>query len=73
MFKVYSTKTCGYCKMAQSLLEQRGHNFDVVTLMSPADVVALSEKVGHEVRTVPQIWHDDQYIGGYDQLREYLK
>lgn len=72
MFTIYSTQTCTYCKQAKQLIENKGFKYEEHTLTSPADVVVLSEKVGYPVRTVPQIWYEDQYIGGYDKLVEYF-
>ena len=72
MYTIYSTKTCTYCKQAKNLLEQRGERYEEIVLTSPADVQTLSERVGFDVRTVPQIWHEDKYIGGFDKLREYI-
>lgn len=72
MFTIYSTNTCTFCKQAKSLLTKRGLPFQENILLSPHDVKILSEKVGFEVKTVPQIWHNDTYIGGFAELDKYL-
>lgn len=72
MYTIYSTNACTYCKQAKNLLTIRGLSFKENILTSPMEVKVLSEKVGFEVKTVPQIWHNDTYIGGFAELDKYL-
>jgi len=73
-FTVYGRPGCGYCVAAVQLLKTKGHAFEYIDIytqgMAPAD---LSSVVGQTVRTVPQIIHGDQYVGGYTDLVPYLK
>ncbi len=66
--KVYSTTFCPYCVRAKQLLERKGVAFTEINLdqEAPEVRVELTQKTNH--RTVPQIFINDQFIGGFDQL-----
>ena len=65
--KVYSTRWCGYCVRAKALLEQRGIEFEEITLDDdPAFRQTIFDLTGGW--TVPQILIDDKPIGGYVEL-----
>ncbi len=65
--EIYSSLTCPYCHAAKDLLKQKEVEFIVhnVTLGG-----ALKKEMIERAkrRTVPQIFIDDQHIGGYDDL-----
>jgi len=66
--KIYSTNSCPYCVRAKQLLERKGMAYTEINLSAEAPEVrvALMEKTRH--RTVPQIFINEQFIGGFDQL-----
>jgi glutaredoxin 3 len=65
--QVYSTRWCGYCVRAKALLEQRGIEFEEITLDDdPAFRQTLFDLTGGW--TVPQILIDAKPIGGYVEL-----
>ncbi|ESK39681.1 glutaredoxin 3 [Acinetobacter nectaris CIP 110549] len=65
---IYSTTVCPYCVRAKQLLERKGISYKEVNLSNEApDVrIELMQRTNH--RTVPQIFINDQFIGGFDQL-----
>lgn len=65
---VYSTTVCPYCIRAKQLLERKGIEYKEVNLSNEAPEVRveLMQRTNH--RTVPQIFINDQFIGGFDQL-----
>ncbi len=65
---VYSTTVCPYCIRAKQLLERKGIAYKEVNLSQEAPEVRieLMQRTNH--RTVPQIFINDQFIGGFDQL-----
>jgi glutaredoxin 3 len=67
---VYSMQNCPYCVKAKNLLTQRGVPFAVEMIDEWPDAQwdALMKKSG--MKTVPQIYLDEQLIGGYTQLAE---
>lgn len=67
---VYSKKNCPFCAMAMEELKLRGISFDKIDLEEIGKTAA--EVTGRKVNTVPQIYIEGKYIGGYDQLMAFL-
>ena len=67
---VYGTQTCPYCTKAKSELSLRGMNFDFVDLDELGKTAA--EVTARPVTTVPQIYIEGQYVGGYTEMMEYF-
>ena len=65
---IYSTTVCPYCVRAKQLLERKGVVYKEINLSKEAPEVRfeLMQRTNH--RTVPQIFINDQFIGGFDQL-----
>ena len=66
--KVYSTTFCPYCVRAKQLLERKGVAYTEINLDKEEPEVRLELKKKTNHRTVPQIFINDQFIGGFDQL-----
>jgi glutaredoxin 3 len=65
--QLYTTRWCGYCVRAKTLLEQRGIAYDEISLdEDPAFRQTIHDLTGRW--TVPQILVDDEPIGGYVEL-----
>jgi glutaredoxin 3 len=65
--RVYSTRWCGYCVRAKTLLENRGIEYEEISLDDdPAFRQRLFDLTGGW--TVPQILIDGRPIGGYTEL-----
>jgi glutaredoxin 3 len=65
--RVYSTRWCGYCVRAKTLLENRGIEYEEISLDDdPAFRRKLFDLTGGW--TVPQILIDGRPIGGYTEL-----
>ncbi len=68
---IYSKDYCPYCKAAKRIFKERGWSFANIEV--GFDSVLLAEMVERSGRrTVPQIFSDDGYIGGYDDLVRLL-
>jgi glutaredoxin 3 len=66
---VYTTDWCPYCVRAKRLLSARGYAFEEINVEGDAEKRAwLLETTGR--RTVPQIFIDEQPVGGSDDLHE---
>ena len=69
---VYSTDYCPYCKLAKDLLTARGVTYTEIRVDLDAEKRdEMVKKSGR--RTVPQIFINDQPIGGYDDLAALAK
>lgn len=69
---IYTKEHCPYCKMAKELLSARHVAFEEIRIdldeSKRDEMVSLSQR-----RTVPQIFINDQPIGGYDDLAALAK
>lgn len=74
--EIYGRDNCTYCVKAKKACEAAKIPFTFIMLAGPeatatkAEVQARIDASGatHEVKTVPQIFVDDVWIGGYDRL-----
>ena len=70
MYKIYTQNNCGYCVAAKNLLDRKGEEYEEIHLENNPDAKNKLKQNG--LRTVPQIWLDEEYIGGYVELeRKY--
>ncbi|HET6804580.1 MAG TPA: glutaredoxin 3 [Frateuria sp.] len=66
--EVYSTAVCPYCVAAKNLLKSKGLQWNEVRVdADPAQRDLMLQRSGGR-RTVPQIFVNDQHVGGYDDL-----
>ena len=66
--EIYSTATCPYCVAAKNLLQSKGLAWRELRIdVDPAARRALLERAPG-ARTVPQIFINGTYLGGFDQL-----
>ena len=65
---MYCTAVCPYCVRAEQLLQRKGiTQIEKIRVdLEPELRLAMMEKTGR--RTVPQIYINDQHIGGFDDL-----
>lgn len=69
---IYTTTYCGYCHAAKKFLNDKNIAFKEVDITNEPDAKqALIEKTKH--RTVPQIFINDTFIGGYDDMMALVK
>jgi len=70
---VWSKDQCPYCVMAKDLLRTQGIEYEERNISQGAwTKEQLMEAVPH-ARTLPQVFIDQQLIGGYDQLKKYFQ
>lgn len=67
---VYGRNSCPYCAKAREELDIRGIQFDYINIEEIGKTAA--EVTGRKVKTVPQIYIEGKYVGGYNELMEYL-
>ena len=64
---VYSKSYCPYCDRAKALFKSKGVSFEEINLDDTPDAfTALKNRTG--MMTVPQIFINDQLIGGFQEL-----
>ena len=73
-YVIYSRDSCPWCERAKSLLESKGLSYEELKLGIDYDKEELRAKLGGIERlTVPQIFHDGNYIGNYEGLRSLIE
>lgn len=75
--KIYTMTGCPWCVRAKQILQNKNYQVEEVVLVrgtAEADAIKLSiqEKTGVVVRTLPQIFLGDEYIGGCTDLAKKL-
>ena len=66
---IYTTKTCPYCYKAKSLLKSLDVSYQEVSVDFNSKLRAeMASRAGKT--SVPQIWFDEEHIGGCDDLHE---
>jgi glutaredoxin 3 len=69
---VWSKNQCPFCVQAKALLESKGIEFEERNVSTDWTREQLLEAVP-TARTLPQIFLDDNYIGGFTELRKHLQ
>ena len=70
--KIYTKDNCIWCDRAKGLLNAHSIDFNEVDLSNDIERQNFYNKIGDNVKTVPQVYIDDKRIGGYPQLKEWL-
>ncbi|UXH79192.1 glutaredoxin family protein [Roseateles amylovorans] len=69
---LYSKSACPQCDTAKSLLKSRSLPFDEIKIDDEDERKAFYEKCGPSVRQMPQIFINDQRVGGVAGLQAAL-
>ena len=72
MFEIYGTLNCVYCDMAKKLLAVYDKEYTFIDVAEDEDITAAFFNKFPNVNQVPQITEGDQYVGGYNELKEWL-
>jgi glutaredoxin 3 len=67
---IYTTRTCGFCYAAKSLLTKKGLSFDEIDVSAdPAARQRMMLRTNGR-RSVPQIFIGETHVGGNEDLYE---
>jgi glutaredoxin 3 len=64
---IYTKDNCAYCEFAKKFLKSKNLSFEEIRVDLHPDQLAEMEQRSQR-RTVPQIFINNQSIGGYDDL-----
>ncbi|NJR39901.1 MAG: glutaredoxin 3 [Leptolyngbyaceae cyanobacterium CSU_1_4] len=68
--EIYTWRTCPFCIRAKQLLREKGVEFTEYSIDGDnAARVKMAER-SHGQRSVPQIFINDQHIGGCDDIHD---
>ena len=68
--EIYSRSNCSYCDMAMNFFDSKGIKYEVYNADDPQIFNEMLER-NPAARTVPQIFIDDDLIGGYTDPVSY--
>ena len=68
---IWSKYHCSYCDQAKALLKQKGIPFEERKIGDGWSKEELLEAVPN-ARAVPQIFLNEEYIGGFNELKQKL-
>ncbi|CAA0078385.1 Glutaredoxin 3 [BD1-7 clade bacterium] len=67
--QIYTTRYCPFCVRAKQILDAKGTGYTEIPVDGdPALRAKMTEKAGQH--TVPQIWINDQHVGGCTDLMQ---
>lgn len=72
MFTIYGKPNCPWCDKAKATLDRKGYAYKYIELKGPEEIEEFQEKFPN-AKSVPQILWYDEWVGGYEQLDDFIK
>ena len=69
----YTSPLCNYCDAAKRLLTRNNASYNEINIAKVDGAMDEMIQKANGKRTIPQIFFDDQHIGGYDEVRALEK
>ena len=66
---IYTTRTCGYCYLAKNLLKRYSLRYTEIDVSNNIIKNQMIRK-SSGIKTVPQIFFDNNHIGGFYELNQ---
>ena len=70
---MYTGPFCNYCEAAKRLFVRNNAPFNEIDISKVDGAMDEMIKKANGKRTIPQIFFDDEHIGGYDETRALEK
>ena len=70
---MYTGPMCNFCDAAKRLFERNNLSYKEIDISTKDGLREEMIKKSNGKRTIPQIFFDDQHVGGYVELRELEK
>ncbi|WP_435090686.1 glutaredoxin 3 [Candidatus Pelagibacter bacterium nBUS_30] len=70
---IYTGPLCNYCEAAKKLLTRNNVEYKEISIATVEGAMEEMISKANGKRTIPQIFFDDQHIGGYDEARALEK
>jgi glutaredoxin 3 len=70
---IYTGPLCNFCDAAKKLLARNNADYKEINIATTDGAMDEMIKKANGRRTVPQIFFDEQHIGGYDDIRALEK
>jgi glutaredoxin 1 len=73
MITIYGKANCGFCTKAKDTASKHGLEWEYKDVGLSAFMEELLERSEVKPKSVPQIWIDGTYVGGYNEFVRYLE
>ena len=70
---IYTGPLCNYCDAAKRLLTRNNLTYNEINIATVDGAMDEMINKAKGKRTIPQIFFEDQHIGGYDEVRALEK
>ena len=70
---IYTGPLCNYCEAAKKLLARNSVEYKEINISTTDGAMDEMITKANGKRTIPQIFFDDQHMGGYDDVRALEK
>ena len=70
---IYTGPLCTFCDAAKKLLARNSIEYKEISITTVAGAMDEMIAKANGKRTIPQIFFDDQHMGGYDDVRALEK
>lgn len=70
--KIYTIESCKFCILAKNLLISKNMQFEEIPLDNKYEELETLIKETNK-KTVPQIFINNKFIGGYDELKKIIE
>ena len=70
---IYTGPMCNYCDAAKRLLTRNNLTYNEIDIAQVDGAMDEMIKKTNGKKTIPQIFFEDQHIGGYDEVRALEK
>lgn len=70
---IWSKNACPFCEQAKMLLQSKGIEYEERNIMSDTWTKEQLLNAVPSARSLPQIFVDDEHIGGFKELKEILQ
>ena len=65
---IYTSPLCSFCTIAKNFLIKKGVNFNEYDVLKDPSLKPIMIERANGTKTVPQIFINQQHIGGWEQL-----
>ena len=68
---VWSKNNCQACETVKDLLAQHKYAFEIISVDTPHGLAEFRKQMP-TARSVPQVYIEDQYVGGLQEVKKFL-
>lgn len=70
MYKVYGRTDCSFCDKAKAMLDRFKEEYVYINVDNDDEALGFIVTSGY--KSVPQIFYNDEHVGGYNELQKHI-